>query len=48
MKDKFPLNVDGYHNVHISETARLQRQIKFAGLNYARLNLPIYMSLFYG
>lgn len=46
MKDKFPLNIDGYHNVHISETVWLQRQIKFSGLNYAGLNLPIYMTLF--
>lgn len=44
MKDKFPPNVTGYRNVHISNTVWLQRQIKFTGLNYAMLNLPIYMT----
>lgn len=48
MKDKFPLNIDGYHNVRISETVRLQWQIKFTGLNYARAEFThLYDSLFF-
>lgn len=46
MKDEFELNIAGYHNVHMYNTVWLQSQIKFTGLNYARLDLPIYMTLF--
>lgn len=47
MKDKFPLNIDGYHNVRISETVWLQWQIKFTGLNYAQTEFThLYDSFF--
>lgn len=48
MKDVFPLNIDGYHNVRISETVWLQWQIKFTGLNYAQTEFThLYDSFFF-
>lgn len=46
MEDKVKLNTDRYHNVCMYNTVWLRSQIKFTGLNYARLNLFIYMALF--